>query len=59
MFKRIKAIWSNPSEGFGDTFKKITLFFGIKPCPSCEKRRKEWNKRINYTKNKRLKDVEK
>lgn len=48
--KRIKTIWSKPSEGFGDTFAKITKTFGIKPCGGCERRRKKWNDKIKYHK---------
>lgn len=44
----LRKIWNQPSKGFGDTFAKITKSFGIKPCPKCEKRRKDWNEKIKY-----------
>jgi hypothetical protein len=47
---RLKDIWSQPSEGFGDTFAKITKTFGIKPCGKCKKRQKNWNKKLKYAK---------
>ena len=46
--KRVKDIWSKPSQGFGDTFKKITATFGIHSCEGCERRRKKWNEKIAY-----------
>jgi len=52
-WNRTKKIWSQPSEGFGDTFAKITKTFGIKPCEACERRRKAWNKRLAYAKKQR------
>jgi len=48
--KYLKKVWSKPSDGFGDTFAKITKTFGIKPCGECERRRKDWNKRLIYAK---------
>jgi hypothetical protein len=48
--ERLRKIWSQPSEGFGDTFAKITKTFYIKPCAACEKRRKNWNQRLSYKK---------
>lgn len=38
----------NFSIGFGDTFHKITKFFGFKTCPNCQVRRNKWNKWIPY-----------
>lgn len=48
--KKLKIIWSQPSEGFGDTFAKITKTFGMTPCDKCNKRRKAWNRKIRYAK---------
>jgi len=36
------------SRGIGDTFKKITYFFGIKQCKNCQKRRNKWNRFLSY-----------
>jgi len=36
------------SRGFGDTFAKITHFFGIKQCKNCERRQKKWNFVLSY-----------
>ena len=49
-FKYLQKVWSAPSEGFGDTFAKITKTFGIPPCWKCEERRSDWNKRLAYRK---------
>ena len=49
-FAYLRRIWSAESEGFGDTFAKVTKTFGIKPCWKCEKRRKNWNARLAYKK---------
>ena len=57
--KYLKKVWSKPSEGFGDTFAKITKTFGIKPCGGCERRRKDWNKRLAYAKKQRELEKEK
>lgn len=46
----MKHVWSEPSEGFGDTFAKIAKSFGIQPCWGCERRRKAWNKKLAYKK---------
>lgn len=48
--KYMKHVWSEPSEGFGDTFAKIAKSFGIQPCWGCERRRKAWNKKLAYKK---------
>jgi len=45
-----KEIWKKESEGFGDTFAKITKTVGIEPCEECEERRKDWNQRLSYKK---------
>tara|TARA_R110000824_G_scaffold218435_1_gene405027 strand:+ start:3584 stop:3766 length:183 start_codon:yes stop_codon:yes gene_type:complete len=47
---RLKAIWSQPDKGFGDTFSKLTMTFGIKPCNKCLERKKSWNERVKYQK---------
>jgi len=39
---------SEPSEGLGDTVKKITNAMGIKPCDECEERRKSLNKKFPF-----------
>lgn len=52
-FKKIKDIWAEPSEGFGDTFAKITKTFGIRPCKKCDDRRKSWNEKLKYEKSRR------
>lgn len=52
-FSYLESVWLKPSEGFGDTFAKIPKTFGIKPCWRCEKRRKNWNKRLTYRKKER------
>jgi hypothetical protein len=49
-WNKLKAIWSKPSKGFGDTFAKITKSFGIQPCDECERRRVDWNERLAYAK---------
>jgi hypothetical protein len=49
-YKYLKRIWSVPSEGFGDTFAKITKTFGIKPCFKCTQRQKDWNEKLKYAK---------
>lgn len=49
-FAYLKRIWSADSQGFGDTFAKITKTFGIKPCWKCEKRRVDWNAKLAYKK---------
>jgi len=46
--ERLKKIWQQPSEGFGDTFAKITKTFYMTPCEKCEERRKDWNERLKY-----------
>jgi hypothetical protein len=51
----LKLVWSQPSKGFGDTFAKITKSLGITPCDKCETRRKSWNEKLAYEKEKRSK----
>jgi hypothetical protein len=38
----------NLSKGLGDTIAKITEAVGIKPCGSCEKRKKLLNRIVPY-----------
>ena len=49
----LNGVWSQESKGFGDTFSKITKSFGIKPCGGCEERRRSWNEKLAYAKEKR------
>jgi len=46
----LKSVWSTESKGLGDTIKKITKTFGIKPCKGCEERSKKFNEMIQYRK---------
>ena len=39
---------NNQSQGLGDTIKKITSKFGIKPCEGCEKRANKLNDKFPY-----------
>jgi len=39
-----------PSEGLGDTIKKMTSALGIKPCEGCKKRADKLNQRFPYNK---------
>ena len=48
--QRIKDIWHKPSDGFGDTFAKLTKSLGMVPCEACEERRQSWNRRLQYAK---------
>lgn len=46
----MKDIWFEPSQGFGDTFYKIADTLYIPHCFGCIKRRRKWNKKLNYKK---------
>ena len=35
-------------KGLGDVIEAITKKFGIKPCPSCLKRKKKLNKLVKF-----------